>query len=104
MNDFAIPTLALAAGILLGAMFFGGLWLSIRKGISARRPALWFFGSLVMRTGIVLTGFYLVSGGQWKRLFACLVGFILARLVMTRLVGLPVEQHNFPGKEAGHAS
>jgi F1F0 ATPase subunit 2 len=94
----------LVAGFLLGVMFFGGLWWTVRKGFSFKQPALWFFGSLLLRMSIALAGFYFVSGGQWERLLACLLGFVMARLIVTRLTGPPVEHRNSPTKEAGHAS
>ncbi|WP_372661060.1 ATP synthase subunit I, partial [Hydrogenophaga sp.] len=56
-----------------------------RRLLASPRPALWFLGSLLLRTGVALTGFYLVGGGHWQRLLACLVGFVLARLLVTRL-------------------
>jgi F1F0 ATPase subunit 2 len=37
----------------------------------------------------VLTGLYLLSHGDWRKLVACLVGFILARIAVTRLIHLP---------------
>jgi F1F0 ATPase subunit 2 len=49
------------AGVLLGAIFFGGLWWTVRKGVSSKRPALCFFGSLLLRTSIALAGFYFVG-------------------------------------------
>ena len=70
MNEVLTLALALAAGVLLGAIFFGGLWLTVRKGVSSKQPALWFFGSLLLRMSIVLGGFYFVSGGHWERLLA----------------------------------
>lgn len=88
MSEILMPGFALLAGILLGTMFFGGLWWTVLKGVSARQPALWFSISLLLRTGIALAGFYLVSGADWKRLLACLVGFIIARLIITRLTAM----------------
>jgi F1F0 ATPase subunit 2 len=85
MNELVQPTLVLLAGILLGAIFFGGLWWTVRKGLSARRPALWFGASLLLRTGIALAGFYFVAGVDWKRMLLCLLGFIIARLIVIRL-------------------
>jgi F1F0 ATPase subunit 2 len=82
-SDVLPLILAAVAGILLGAIFFGGLYLTVRKGVSSRAPALWFFGSLVVRMGIALAGFYFVSDGSWQRLVACLLGFVVARLVVT---------------------
>jgi F1F0 ATPase subunit 2 len=103
MNDFLTLALALVVGVLLGAIFFGGLWWTVRKGVSSQQPAPWFLCSLLLRTGIILAGFYFVSGGHWDRLLACLLGFVIARFIVTRLTGPPVEHHNSPAKEAGHA-
>ena len=86
MSDLLQLVLVLLAGMLLGALFFGGLWWTVLKGLSARQPALWFGVSLLLRTGIVLAGFYFVSSAEWKRLLLCLFGFIIARFVVTRCV------------------
>jgi len=103
MNETVILVLAGSAGVVLGAIFFGGLWWTVRRGLSSKRPASWFLGSLLLRTGIILAGFYLVSGGHWERLLACLLGFVMARFIVTRLTGSMVEHHSSPAKEAGHA-
>lgn len=73
------------SGALLGAVFFGGLWWTVRRGAGAANPALWFFASLIARTAIVLLGFYFVGGGQPLRLALCLLGFLLARTVVLRM-------------------
>jgi F1F0 ATPase subunit 2 len=85
MNEFLTLLFPLVAGALLGVVFFGGLWLTVRNGFSFKNPALLFFGSLLLRSGIVVTGFYFVTGGQFNKLIACLIGFITARIVMTRI-------------------
>ena len=72
MSDILALALALFAGALLGTFFFGGLWWTVQKGVVSERPALWFLGSLLLRTGLILAGFYLVSQGHWSRLVACL--------------------------------
>lgn len=95
--------LALVAGLLLGAFFFGGLWWTVRKGVSSKRPALLFLGSMLLRTGVVIAGFYVVSGGHWQRLLACLLGLAIARFIVMRLAGPPLEYYDAPGKEPGHA-
>ena len=81
MNESLSLALALAAGLLLGAIFFGGLWWTVR-------------GRFVPTAGAVVPrqpaaahergpgGFYFVSGGDWERLLLCLLGFVLARLVV----------------------
>ena len=85
MNDTVRLMVALVTGLLLGAMFFGGLWWTVQKGVSSKRPALWFVGSLLVRTSIVLAGFYFIARGHWQRLIVCLIGFVVARLIVTRL-------------------
>ena len=84
-NEILTWILALLAGGALGAAFFGGLWWTVRKGLSFNRPALLFIGSLLLRSSIVLAGFYFVAAADWKKLLACLLGFILMRAVVTRM-------------------
>jgi len=102
MNDILSLVPALIAGMLLGAMFFGGLWWTIQKGVSSARPALWFFGSLLLRTSLTLAGFYMISDGHWERLLLCLVGFTMARPIVTRLTRSD-EKSSRLAQEAGHA-
>jgi F1F0 ATPase subunit 2 len=103
MNDAWALTLALAAGGALGAIFFGGLWWTVRKGITSQHPALWFFVSMLVRMSIALVGFYFVSGGHWQRLLICLAGFVMARLVVTRVTRPSGVSQNRPAQEASHA-
>ncbi len=103
MNEALSLALAWVAGGILGAIFFGGLWWTVRKGVSSERPALWFVASVVLRSGIVLVGFYLVSSGDWRRLPACLVGFVMAQLVVTRLTRSLKEKQSRRVQEASHA-
>ena len=86
MNEILTLVLALVTGVLLGTLFFGGLWWTVRKGVSSKQPAFWFFGSLLLRTSIVLAGFYFIAGGRWERLLVCLLGFVMVRLIVTRLI------------------
>jgi F1F0 ATPase subunit 2 len=96
MSNIMTLILVFAAGGLLGAIFFGGLWWTVRKGLHSRRPALWFMSSFVLRTLIVLAGFSFLSDAQWERMLACLLGFLAARAVVARLLR--------PPKEASHVA
>ena len=102
MNETLTLLLAWGAGAALGGLFFGGLWWTVRKGTSSQRPALWFFGSFLLRTSLTLAGFYWVAGSQWERLLACLVGFILARLIVMRLTPTAQKPTDW-ASEAHHA-
>ncbi len=84
MNDPFGLLLALLAGVILGAVYFGGLWWTIKKGLASPRPALWFMGSMLLRTALALLGFYLIGHDHWERLLACVLGFIIMRVVVTQ--------------------
>ena len=104
MNETLMLLVAGVVGLVLGAIFFGGLWWTLRKGIASPRPALWFLGSMLVRMSIVLGGFYWVGGGQWQRMVACLIGFVSARFLVQWLTQTPsAVNHNSQAKEARHA-
>ncbi|BAN34539.1 F1/F0 ATPase, Methanosarcina type subunit 2 [Sulfuricella denitrificans skB26] len=102
MNEPLNLMFALGAGIFLGAFFFGGLWWTVQHGVSSRRPALWFIGSMLLRTFVVLLGFYFISGENWQRLLAALLGFVIARLIVTRLTRVATQSCQL-AQEASHA-
>jgi len=111
MNELLVVTaapmtvlvLAALAGVALGALFFGGLWYSTRRGAASPTPALWFFGSLLLRMAITLPGFYVVAGGDWERMLACLLGFLLARATVLRLTRPGPHGQAGAAREARHA-
>lgn len=102
MNEFLSLIAAFAAGILLGGMFFGGLWWTVKKVLGSDKSALWLFGSLLLRTGFTMAGFYFFARDGWENLTACLLGFIAARLLVTHLTK-PAENQPFSPQEPNHA-
>jgi F1F0 ATPase subunit 2 len=103
MNETLTLVLACAAGAGLGAVFFGGLWWTVRKAVSSTQPALWFLASLLVRMIIALAGFYFVGHGHWERLVVCLLGFVLARLAVMWLTRPSGENESRPTQEASRA-
>lgn len=91
MNEKILLLLSFIAGMLLGVVFYGGLWFTVKRGIVHNNPAILFLLSLLLRTSVTLVGFYFVSGGDASRLILCLVGFILVRIIITRATRLPKE-------------
>jgi F1F0 ATPase subunit 2 len=77
MNETLTLLLAWVAGGVLGTIFFGGLWWTVRNGVSSKQPALWFLGSLLLRMSIAF--------------------------IVTRFTGPPVEHNDSPAKEVSHA-
>ena len=103
MNETLMLMPAWVAGTMLGAIYFGGLWWTVQKGVSSQRAGIWFFCSLLLRMSVAVAGFYVVSGGHWERLLLCLTGFVMARLVVTWLTRPSGKDPNRPTREAGHA-
>ncbi len=86
-SDAGPLALALAGGLVIGAVYFAGLWWTVQRLPHARRPWLLVLGSSFVRTVLAVALLWLLSGGQWQRLVAGLLGFVLARLVVTRVLG-----------------
>lgn len=86
--NFEITTLELLfsvfAGVLLGCAFFYALWLTVNKGVKSSHPALWFLGSVIARMAMAITVFYWVGDNNLFKLLACLAGFIIGRVLMTK--------------------
>lgn len=76
--------IALVVGVIAGVVFFGGLWLTVNRMMTARHPVLLMIASLLVRAAIVLALFYIVSAGDVYRIVASLAGFLLARFVVVR--------------------
>jgi F1F0 ATPase subunit 2 len=85
VSDIGLVIDALAAGMVLGALFFGGLWWTVLRGLTAANPALWFGLSALVRVAIVVSGLYYIARSGWPSLLACLCGLLIARVAVTRL-------------------
>jgi F1F0 ATPase subunit 2 len=103
MNETMMMALAWGLGAMLGVVFFGGLWWTVRKSLYSKHPALWIFGSLMLRISIVAAGFYLFSGRHWGRLLLSLLGFIAARFGVIRLTRPSGHDQTGPVQEVNHA-
>jgi len=100
MNEGPMLALAGLAGAGLGAMFFGGLWWTLRKALTSQRAWLWIASSLLLRMGLTLLGFYFVAAGHWQRMIACLLGFGVSRAATT----WATRPRAKPSREVSHAT
>jgi len=83
-NGWAL-VLTAAEGVVLAAFFYGGLYLTVTRGLTSKLPALLFTASLILRLSIVIFGFYLFTGGQWQLVISCLAGFTITGIVIRTL-------------------
>jgi F1F0 ATPase subunit 2 len=86
MNGLETEWGALVIGLLSGAIFFGGLWWTVRAGTAARNPAVWFPLSLLVRASLAIVGFYYAAADGWQTLLLCTGGFLAARAAIFRLI------------------
>jgi F1F0 ATPase subunit 2 len=86
MNDFLSLAISLAGGFGAGVVFFGGLWLTVRRLDGLRNPAVVVLLSSVARLAFVLAAFWWLSRGGLAQLAVCLTGFLIARFVLIRTV------------------
>ena len=94
MNSAFKILAALVEGSLLGALFYLGLWCTVRRGLSSGHPAIVFLVSLVLRVTAVVAGFYYISHGEWSLLAAGLGGFLISRSCALWIVGGPGSKPN----------
>ena len=110
------------AGIGLGAVFFGGLWLTTRRFVQlssasdspqpsrSPRPSegsgepqvspllndlgghLLVVLSFMARTALVVLGMFWLTRGDWRLILVCLAGFLIARTVILRVVSNQVSR------------
>lgn len=82
VNDWGILLLTAILGALLGAFYFGSLWVTVRQLPTTQWPARLFIGSYLGRLAIAGLGFYSLASGSWQRAIAGLVGFLVARTAL----------------------
>ena len=75
--------LMIVVGMVLGAIFFGGLWMTVRQMTTSKRPGMLFLSSVVVRMLIVVGGIWYFAAGDAVAIGACLLGFIALRLLAT---------------------
>jgi len=87
MNETAAAILSALAGAGAGAVFFAGLWLTVRRLPHARRPGLLAAASAVARIALAVGVLLAVARtGNWVPVVACLAGFLAVRWVLVSRV------------------
>jgi F1F0 ATPase subunit 2 len=73
---------AAITGVVLGLVYFGGLWFTVQRLSNTRRPELMAFASFLLRIVLLLFAIYWVIDGRFERLVILLLGFFLTRQVL----------------------
>lgn len=87
-NELWGITLSTLIGLCLGACYFGGLWYTIRRMTTARRPTMALAVSFVARAALALTVVLVLLWAPWGNPAACLLGIVAARLAVGRWVAV----------------
>lgn len=81
-----VYAVALCWGLLLGLLYFGGLWLTVKRLPVVKHQALWTLGSFLLRNLLAAAAFYPVVMRGWEATVVCLTGFIIVRMLMSRRI------------------
>lgn len=86
MIELLVWLLAAVGGAILGLFYYAGLWFTLRRLPQQANPALWVFGSFILRLAVSMAGFYFILGPDRNlpRLGVALLAFIIARVLLTR--------------------
>jgi F1F0 ATPase subunit 2 len=76
-----------ALGSVVGGGYFAGLWWTLARLRSAKRPAVRLLASFALRAGGVVVVFAFVARAGALPLGAAFVGFLLARALLVRRWG-----------------
>jgi len=87
MSEIGLFGLSFAVGLSAGALYFWGLWWTVRKLPGTERPAFWVLVSFLVRAGACLGVFYLVMGLGVDKLLVSLLGFMIFRVFAARRFG-----------------
>ncbi|HEX6385138.1 MAG TPA: ATP synthase subunit I [Anaerolineae bacterium] len=63
MTEIVALASSLATGLIIGVVYFGGLWLTMRAVSTSKRPRLLTAVSFIGRLAVAVLGFYLLSAG-----------------------------------------
>ncbi len=74
---------AFAFGLLVGAVYLGLLWASVRRLAGSPSPLPRLLVGAALRIGLVVLALVLVMDGDGLRLLAGLAGFLAMRIAVT---------------------
>jgi F1F0 ATPase subunit 2 len=62
-------------------------------------PVALMIASFLVRSVLVVIGFFIIYGGRLERLVGAMIGFLLARIILIRRLQFKTEQRERPKEE-----
>ena len=84
VTELGAATVGLATGVMLGVVFFGGLWWTVRRVLRYGAAGWWFVCSYLIRLAVIAAGLYVISHDNPVRGVAAGLGLVLTRFAVTR--------------------
>ncbi len=80
--------LSIISGGIVGLVFFGGLWLSVRVIDRIKHPGWLMLFSFVIRITVFVGAFYAIAKyGNWLYLVIALASALIVRTILIRTIG-----------------
>ncbi len=85
IRDVIFAVLAYAAGAAIGGIYFGGLWLTVKRMPFAAKPAFLFIASFLLRTASLAASLIVIALlGEWYHVLLALGGIMTVKILLTR--------------------
>lgn len=75
--------LSFIIGVILGIVYFGGLYFTVVNINKAKYPGLLMALSFILRMAVLLGVFFYISKNGYKNMIFALIGVIIVRIMMT---------------------
>lgn len=88
MNINIYTLISLFIGLILGLLYFAGLWLTVKNMQKSRSPVALTLVSFFLRTAaIMLVLIFVARQGNYVNIIVLLAGFIFGRFILSRRIG-----------------
>lgn len=81
INDWFYLVKALVAGVMMGIVYFGGLWLTVQNLKKYSHPGFLALTSFIVRLALFLFVLYFITDGHWIGVGIFLFGFFVVRTI-----------------------
>ncbi len=87
MNISIYSLLSLILGVILGLLYFAGLWITIKNMYKSRSPLVLSLVSFTLRTAaIFLVLIFIARQGNFIDIIILLIGFIIGRFILQKRI------------------